>query len=401
MKKYIYVLFLLIIALSLYFYESIAMQRIEFLENDNLPTGTIYLVIMLILSVITSLFLRSTIIRDNVVQKFCILLIWIYIISLFYSSNYNFSRANYFLIILPLFLCFFTSYYAKFIENDSLIVWTMTLVALSLSALFFVNMTDMIAVKRTSGSYYIIYFLPFFLCHNKIVVRNICIIITFIISVLSLKLGGTLSVFLGMVVYVLIKQSGLNARRYGFKSVFIAIVLIILLVYFALYLNDNMLEGMLLDHLDESSSTGGSGRLSLYGKYVDVIWNGSFSYFLIGRGWEGSISSSNIGLTCHNDFLEAFVDFGLVGFIMYIAFHIALFSKCRMMIKQKSKYAPAMGASVAMFFINSMVSHILIYPWFLMIFALFWGFVIFKQRKEYLSAVKIYENRTFNLSRGV
>ncbi len=401
MKKYIYVLFLLIIALSLYFYESIVMLRMEFLENDNLPTGTIYLVIMLILSVITSLFLRGRIIRDNVVQKFFILLIWIYIISLFYSSNYNFSRANYFLIILPLFLLFFTSSYVIFIKNDNLIVWTMTLVALSLSVLFFVNMTDMIAEKRTSGSYYIIFFLPFFLCHNKIVVRNICIIITFIVSILSLKLGGTLCVFLGMVVYVLIKQMGLNTKRYGFKSVFIVIALILLFVYFALYLNDNMLEGMLLDHLDESSSTGGSGRLILYGKYVDMIWNSSFSYILFGRGWEGSINSSNFGMTCHNDFLESFVDFGLVGFIMYIAFHIALFSKCRMMIKQKSQYAPAMGASVAMFFINSMVSHILICPWFLMIFALFWGFVIFRQRKEHLSAVKTHENWTFNISRGV
>jgi O-antigen ligase len=184
-----------------------------------------------------------------------------------------------------------------------------------------------------------------------------------------------------MVVYVLIKQMVLEKKRYTFKSIFLLMGLVVLIVYFAGYLNDNMLEGMLMDHFDESSSTGGSGRLNLYSKYINMIWNGSFSSFLFGRGWEGSINSSNLGMTCHNDFLEAFVDFGIIGFILYIAFHVALFTKCRRMINQKSQYAPVMGASVAMFFINSMVSHILIYPWFLMIFALFWGFVISRQRR--------------------
>ena len=106
---------------------------------------------------------------------------------------------------------------------------------------------------------------------------------------------------------------------------------------------------------------------------------------LFGRGWQGSIRTAKISVTCHNDFLEVLIDFGIIGFICYISFIILLITMCLKMIKNKHIYAPAMGASLAMFFVSSMVSHIIIYPWYLLEFFLFWGFMSYTVNNNQLN----------------
>lgn len=367
---------------ALYMYEAISMQRIEFLDDNSMPTGTLYLVVMMGISVLSfSMWGERKILHDVICSRFLIFMMWVYFISILQASSHQFTRANYVLIILPPLLLLFASLYSKLLKSDAWMVWCMTAVAVGLAINFALNMTELLATKRTSASYYIIFFLPFLLCHRNTIVKVFGIVFAFVISVLSLKLGGTLSVSLGLIVYLMVKQIGLNGKRFNVFSTFLITAVLVLLVYFALYLNDNMLEGMLLEHFDESSSTGGSGRFEIYSKYINMIYNSSFLHFFGGHGWVGSEYDSHIGVTCHNDFLEAFVDFGFIGFLLYIIFHISLFSKCRKMVRQKSEYAPAMAASVTMFFINSMVAHILIYPWFFMIFGLFWGFVLSRHKK--------------------
>ena len=46
------------------------------------------------------------------------------------------------------------------------------------------------------------------------------------------------------------------------------------------------------------------------------------------------------------------------------------------LLKRKSFYAAPFAASVAMFFLSSLISHIILYDHFFMVFALFWGYII-------------------------
>lgn len=353
------------------------MRRIEFINDDILPTGTSYLALMMGISIVSLfIFNRSKIIKNKMVTKYTSLMIWVYFISILFSSLHPFTRANYILIILPLFLLYFTSNYTSYIKSSELIVWCMTVVAVGLLFEFAVSMTDSFALKRTSGSYYIIYFLPFLLCHKNKIVKLVSIILVFAAVVVSVKIGGVLSVGAGLMTYWLIKQKIQGRKQYGFKSLFILPIIVIFLYVAILYLDNNVLGGFFLDHMDESRDSGGSGRIEIYNIYIKLIFNSSIFKFLFGHGWLGSEYESNIGLTCHNDFLEAFFDFGLIGFILYVMFIFSLFSLSKRMIRQRNEYAPVMCTSVVMFFINSMVAHIFIYPWYLMIFSIFWGFVI-------------------------
>lgn len=352
------------------------MQRIEFLEDETLPTGTSYLALMFMIASISLFSLKGkTFIKSRMLSRFTILLVWVYFISILYSSSLPFTRANYILIILPLFLFCFTSLYRKYLDSTDCIVWCMTVVAAILLVDFVKSMFEVLSVKRTSGSYYILYFLPFLLCHKNKLVRTICVVLTFVVVVLSVKIGGVLSIFFAMMTYTLVKQQIISGKKFEFKSLFLVAIIILFLGLIVLYLDDKFLGGFFADHMSESNDSGGSGRTEIYGIYIKLIFNSSLIKFFFGHGWLGSEHESGIGLTCHNDFLEAFFDFGLIGFILYCMFHLSLFATCRRMIKRRSELAPVMCASVVIFFINSMLAHVFIYPWYLMIFTLFWGFI--------------------------
>ena len=154
-----------------------------------------------------------------------------------------------------------------------------------------------------------------------------------------------------------------------------AIIFLSFIVYLVNYLNEDVIYDRMSSRF-ESDETGGSGRIDIYRSYWNILVNSSPWHWLIGQGWSGSVRVSGMSVTCHNDFLETIIDFGIIGFVLYILLYIELIRYCGTMIKNRHPYAPAMGASIAIFFVNSMVSHILIYPRYLMLFSLFWGFIV-------------------------
>ena len=201
MKRSLYLIFFAIISFALYSYESLSMRRIEFLKDNSLPSGTKYLIMMLVVSVLSLIiFKNNPIKRIKTASAFKSLLIWVYIISIVYSFLLPFSRANYVLIILPLFLLYFSSFYAKYVKTDEVIVWSMTFVAIGLLLHFIKGLSSSFTMMRTGASYYIAYFLPFFLCHKNTIVKLVCVILTFAAVVISVKIGGLLCVSVAVMV---------------------------------------------------------------------------------------------------------------------------------------------------------------------------------------------------------
>lgn len=74
--------------------------------------------------------------------------------------------------------------------------------------------------------------------------------------------------------------------------------------------------------------------------------------------------SSRYVLSAHNDYLEAWYDFGIIGMGLYVLAMLSLFKDIIVCIKVKKQYAPAMAALGAIILVLSMISHIAIYYWF-------------------------------------
>ena len=239
------------------------------------------------------------------------------------------------------------------------------------------------------------------LCHKNKVMRILSIIMVAIVVMLSLKRGGFLALIVGILVYFYISQISIKKKKFKIFGIFIALLGIIALAYFIIYINENVLSGMLFNRMEEAADNGGSGRLDIYKYFIEVIRDSSIPHLIFGRGFLGSTHTGKTTLTCHNDLLEMIVDYGIIGLILYISFFISLIKLCKKMIKHKHEYAPAMGTSIVIFFISSMVAHIWIYFWFLTEFTLFWGFIIDSIYSTKIKNKRFNENRYFNVSRSL
>ena len=76
------------------------------------------------------------------------------------------------------------------------------------------------------------------------------------------------------------------------------------------------------------------------------------------------VCNSRYALSAHNDYLEAWFDFGLVGMLLYIISLLLLFKDILKCLKAKKEYAPAMSILGVLIVVLTMISHIAIYYWF-------------------------------------
>lgn len=377
MNKRIYCFFLFAIAIFLYVFERDLMFSNDITETRGVSIT--FIVVSLLLLSITAVFLSNQpVMKDRLSRRLSCLWLYICIVSFIYFLYHPIGSKNlYGMIILPLLLFYFsgtTSHYAK---SDNVIIWTMTIVVLFLAYYYLKNYYEkelFYAEKTSTGAYAILYLLPFLLCHKNRVFQILAIILTLVVIMFSLKRGGFVALLAAIVVYLLIFQIGINKKRFNIWRLLLLVVLPIGFYMLIIYLDENVLEGLLFSRFEMDET--GSGRLEIYQKYWMMIIDSSPWYLLVGHGWQGSLRDSGLGYTCHNDFLESIVDFGIIGFILYIILYIELIKLCRRMVRDNNVYSPALGASIAMFFTNSMVSHILIYPKYLILFTLFWGFIV-------------------------
>lgn len=388
MNKYIYHLILIIISFLLFVFERDNMFSEDIVTNNI--SGTIIVIIMLFLATYAVLFSSrdKKIIKDKVYKRYIALSILIYIVSITFSIIYPFGgRVTYGTIILPLLLFLFTANCSKYAENDNMIIWCMTIVAVMLFYYYISNYFGNIMYEQdtqSNASYPILYLLPFMLCHKNKALRIVFIIMVLIVVMFSLKRGGIIALSCGLITYFYVSQIAIKSRKIGIIPIISFIIIIIGFLYFIRYFNENILSGMLSDRLIDSVDSKGSGRLDIYRYYWDVFKDSSLFQLIIGRGWIGSIKSGSVGLSCHNDFLEVLIDFGIIGLIFYLTFITSLIKFCGGMIKIKHEYAPAMGASIGLFLVNSMVSHIIIYSSYLILFSLFWGFMLYSMNNQYV-----------------
>lgn len=404
MRKKIYIVCLAIILVMLYVYNRDIMFYNDDFTDTNKVSTLLPIVSMFFFSFLGFVISFSLLPVSGILRRFTRFMICLYVISFFYSLKYPLnSKEEYITIILPLLLFYIMSLSLCYIKNAQKIIWGISCLAILLSIYYARGYTENLlgSINATTASYHILFFLPFLLCHKNKVLRIIFAVMIFVITMVSLKRGGLVASAAAILVYLYVSEFSLKGRRLSFAGVLVAVIAILGIIKLYLVLDENLLGGIVTARMDSIDETGGSGRLDVYSGYLKFIGDDNLFNYIFGHGWWGSIRDSRVGVTCHNDFLECFIDFGVFGFVLYVSFVLSLIKLYFKMVRIKHEYAPAMAASLAIFFVNSMVSHILIYPKFLITLSLFWGFIVsvisnvkylninYKNRKN--------ENRTLNI----
>lgn len=349
--------------------------------------STLYVILMIAICLVVIFAYRENSIKENTITKrISQLMLILYLISVFFSLFNPFpARMYYGLIILPLLLYYFIYFVTTYINNSVFPLWGFTIVVILLAMFYFTNYYENVLydiTHQSNASYSVLYFLPFMLCHKNKWLKIFFVFLTFTAILFSLKRGGFFAFLFALAIYLFIEEFLVTKRNNKLKGLFIIVIAVFSISYLIAEFNQSN-EGILSDRIDTMVGTGGSGRMDIYESKLELISESSPVGFLFGHGY---LSTQNddprIKLTAHNDFLEVLYDFGCVTLIFFILLYVSLIKHCKLMIVNKSRFAAPLACSIAIFFVNSMVAHIVIYFHYMMIFALFWGYLLAADKIE-------------------
>lgn len=222
--------------------------------------------------------------------------------------------------------------------------------------------TDNILLNIHLGTaYYPLFMLPLILCLPHKTVKVVLVVLISLAVFSSVKRGGVLALLAALLVYVVIEQMVLTRRSAMVKIVFGVGVLAVLTILFAILatLNDNNI----LERFESVGDDGGSGRTLVWWEVWRLITSQDALGMLVGNGFDMVKVNSRLALSAHNDYLEAWYDFGFIGVVLYTLSILSLFVTNLSALLRKHPCASAFSAMSAMVFILSLISHIGIYFW--------------------------------------
>lgn len=378
MKKKLYdkIIFIIVAFILLnYFKECItidALGDVGYTSSSQTSNVFVLLIITFFYDILNFKFL----IGNKLVKTLSFFFLSFYVLSIINSLFFSFeSRVLYGLLLLPLTMFWYFFILAKKYNFTNIIVFTMSVLTLGLIYLYYqyflFRQFYFQSETLTSPSYYIMYMLPFLLCNKSKIVKIILIIITSLVVFTSFKRTGTIAIILVILTYVYIE--------YIIDKKLLGKILIITILGLAIYylISLNLFENSyLISRFKNIKEDQGSNRIEVWNVTWRMIKQSNFFQLLFGHGFNMVSKDSPLKLSAHNDFLEVLYDFGFPVLVFLLYLLVKLIKLTLELIKHKSKYAVPMTASVILFIINLMSSHIIIYIYYLIIFSMFWGFIL-------------------------
>lgn len=261
--------------------------------------------------------------------------------------------------ILPLLISY--TYFRRY-ETDRFLytIFFASMLLVSFQYFQIYQVANLADVAHIGVSYFSLILLPLVLLHPSRMVRIIAWIIASIVIVSSIKRGGIVTLVIGALVYILCKQYISERRNLAVLLGIIGLgVLAISLYYMVTFFESDIIERFMSIQDDQ-----GSGRLEIWQTVIEDLRKSDTVAYLVGHGYRSvDISIGNNSVPAHNDFLEVFYDFGLIGLVLYLIAWYHLIMDAIRLLRQKSPYAPTFCMMVVIIFILSMLSIIIYYFW--------------------------------------
>lgn len=213
-----------------------------------------------------------------------------------------------------------------------------------------------------SASYLPVLILPCVLLSKNRIFHIIAWLLSVVIIFSSLKRGGIVAIVFAFIVYGFFYMRDIKG---GLKKILVLVVGGVLL-YFLIdsFIAFDESIGGVTAHRFEGFLEGGykeESRSVIARNLLDLFFHSNPLAMLFGHGYLATEKSA-LHLSAHNDFLEVLFDFGIIGFIFYVGFHIHFIKTTLHLYKIRSEYAPSFAVFYSLYLIWSLVSIIILYP---------------------------------------
>lgn len=286
------------------------------------------------------------------------------------AVNQTYKYSVYWTMVIPPIAWFYFSIICQKSPyiRDFLIEWGfLFFIAFSVIAAYFIPRSILFSgfFASLNTGYYVLLSYPLAMLSKSKIKKIVCSVIMIVIVLLSMKRGGILAAIVGFVLYILLSKK--NGRFGFFSKMILAVVLVGGLFYAVPVIND--ISGGTLEHRIEFTLEQGDeeGRASMYPKVWRAAINSPIINIIFGHGHEAVVRDKVVeGLSAHNDYLEFFYDFGIIGLILLLSFHIKLIKMTISMRRFNMEFLP-MVFTLSSILVLSLVSIVYSYQYFLLV----------------------------------
>lgn len=283
---------------------------------SNIPLAMIKLFLILISMV--CIFLYSEIVRVRVIFFLILFLLYqsiAYVLKAEPNVTYYSNTLSAMLAVVPFF------YFSKsgLISQKNLSVFI--ILALLIICYSFEYSQKIIIFNRSSENvttnygYFFATILPFIFLLKKDWLKYIVVIVSIIGAVYSAKRGAIIiTVLIGLYFFYI------TLRSYG-KNIKIRYILVssVILVVASMYIYELMISSdRFLYRLEMTLDGDSSGRDDILIRCLDYLSSENVIYLLFGNGFFSTINI--FGIESHNDWIESFIDYGILGTLPYFLF---------------------------------------------------------------------------------
>lgn len=238
--------------------------------------------------------------------------------------------------------------------------------------------------------FYISFLMPTILLMRSKILKISGLLLIFVTILLSYKRSAIVAFVTSIPVYFyarnVINPSG------KFKKLTLLIfsgTFLLLLLFFTFKYTSGALGLDWAGRLENLTTGGGSGRIDKYVGYLGLLGSQSIYHWIMGHGY---LATEYTAFSwAHNDILEVLYGFGLVGLTFYLLFIVQLVKIFFDMKRCKYKHFDAFAVSLVIFFWGTMLSMLIILPYWFLNLAFFWGWIIadFQNAKGYGDPARI------------
>lgn len=227
----------------------------------------------------------------------------------------------------------------------------------------------LIDAEAINSVYWVLLLVPFsFLLKGKLL-KYIILISTFVLILISSKRGASIAISLVILMSVYYDSF---QKKHFFRNLILGTLLIFSIISIQNWTLSkvdvnviNRFEGM---EIQEES------RIYLYVDTWENFKSKNVLQKLLGSGHRSTaIDRGMLTKTAHNDYLEVLYDYGILGLLLYLYFTWLIITRLIKLSKTGGKYFYANIAAFIIFFVLSMISHLIIYPTYFAFISVLWG----------------------------
>jgi len=249
---------------------------------------------------------------------------------------------------------------------------------------------NIMEMEEINSSYWILVLVPFaFLLDNK-ALKYVILLLTLILIIVSTKRGGTIAISLVILVSLI---QGFFKRKNFLRNV----LLLTSLTFIFLLIFKNTITKLNITAVDrlENTNIKEEARLELITDSWKKFKAKDLKFQIFGSGHRSTAKDRGSGYlskTSHNDYFEILYNYGILGLTLYLYFLWQILLRIKFLYKIGDIFYEAYLVSFIIFFVMSMISHLIIYPTYYSFIIIIWALVEAKieNRRKGLPSYNMY-----------